>query len=46
MVMIGVWGRAALLVGLFFAFLNAKSVVDDPVPENFLPGAPRPATLS
>jgi hypothetical protein len=46
MVMIGVWGRAALLVGLFFAFLNARSVVDDPVPENFLPNAPRPATLS
>jgi hypothetical protein len=38
MVMIGVWGRAALLVGLFFAFLNAKSTVDDdPLPERFLP---------
>jgi hypothetical protein len=46
MVMIGVWGRAALLVGLFFAFLNAKSTVDDPMPENFLPGVARPATLS
>jgi uncharacterized membrane protein len=45
-VMIGVWGRAALLVGLFVAFLNAKSVVDDPVPDTFLPGAARPATLS
>jgi uncharacterized membrane protein len=45
-VMIGVWGRAALLVGLFVAFLNAKSVVDDPVPDTFLPGAPKPATLS
>jgi uncharacterized membrane protein len=45
-VMIGVWGRAALLVGLFVAFLNAKSVVDDPVPDTFLPGTARPATLS
>ncbi|TCO64731.1 glycosyltransferase family 87 protein [Actinocrispum wychmicini] len=44
MVMIGVWGRAALLVGLFFAFLNAKSTVDDPVPESFLPKGYRPAT--
>ena len=26
--MIGVWGRAALLVGLFVAFLNARSSVD------------------
>lgn len=36
-VMIGVWGRAALLVGLFIAFLAARSTVDDdvaePVPE-------------
>jgi uncharacterized membrane protein len=39
MVMIGVWGRAALLVGLFFSFLNAKSTVDDdPLPEKFLSG--------
>jgi hypothetical protein len=46
-VMIGVWGRAALLIGLFFAFLTAKSTVDDdPVPDVFLPGASRPATLS
>ncbi|WP_179951481.1 glycosyltransferase family 87 protein [Halopolyspora algeriensis] len=28
-VMIGVWGRAALLVGLFVAFLNARSTVDE-----------------
>ncbi|MFC7342641.1 glycosyltransferase 87 family protein [Saccharopolyspora griseoalba] len=28
--MIGVWGRAALLVGLFAAFLSARSVVDPP----------------
>ncbi|WP_083822237.1 glycosyltransferase family 87 protein [Saccharopolyspora spinosa] len=27
--MIGVWGRAALLVGLFVAFLAARSTVDD-----------------
>ncbi len=45
-VMIGVWGRAALLVGLFIAFLNARSTVDDPVPDDFLPGVPKPATLS
>jgi uncharacterized membrane protein len=45
-VMIGVWGRAALLVGLFVAFLTAKSTVDDPVPDTFLPRAPKPATLS
>lgn len=46
-VMIGVWGRAALLVGLFFAFLTARSTVDDePVPRDFLPGVPKPATLS
>ncbi|WP_396278921.1 glycosyltransferase family 87 protein [Kibdelosporangium aridum] len=44
-VMIGVWGRAALLVGLFIAFLNARSTVDDPVPDDFLPGVPKPATL-
>lgn len=28
-VMVGVWGRAALLVGLFYAFLVARSTVDD-----------------
>jgi len=28
-VMIGVWGRAALLVGLFYAFLTAESTMDD-----------------
>ncbi len=32
-VMVGVWGRAALLVGLFYAFLVAESTVDaDPLP--------------
>lgn len=31
-VMIGVWGRAALLAGLFFAFLAARSTVDDEEP--------------
>jgi uncharacterized membrane protein len=32
-VMVGVWGRAALLVGLFYAFLVARSTVDDdPLP--------------
>jgi uncharacterized membrane protein len=30
-VMIGVWGRAALLVGLFFAFLAARTTWDDDV---------------
>jgi uncharacterized membrane protein len=30
-VLIGVWGRAALLVGLFVAFLAARSTVDDAV---------------
>ncbi|HVK21007.1 MAG TPA: glycosyltransferase 87 family protein [Actinokineospora sp.] len=36
LVMIGVWGRAALLVGLFVAFLSARSTFDEdpaPVPE-------------
>jgi uncharacterized membrane protein len=33
-VMIGVWGRAALLAALFFAFLSARSTVDD---EQLLP---------
>jgi uncharacterized membrane protein len=32
-VMVGVWGRAALLAVLFFVFLNARSTVDDPEPE-------------
>ncbi|MGX7823803.1 glycosyltransferase family 87 protein [Actinokineospora sp. 24-640] len=36
-VMIGVWGRAALLVGLFFAFLSTPTTVDE---DEFLP-APR-----
>ncbi|MGH3762170.1 glycosyltransferase family 87 protein [Actinophytocola sp.] len=31
-VMVGVWGRAALLVGLFYAFLVARSTVDDDPP--------------
>jgi len=31
-VMIGVWGRAALLVGLFIAFLISRSTVDEPDP--------------
>jgi uncharacterized membrane protein len=35
-VMIGVWGRAALLAGLFFAFLSARSTVDD----EYLVGVP------
>ncbi|MFB9298150.1 glycosyltransferase family 87 protein [Kibdelosporangium philippinense] len=45
-VMIGVWGRAALLVGLFIAFLNARSTVEDPVPDDFLPGVPKTVTVS
>jgi hypothetical protein len=28
-VMIGVWGRAALLAGLFVAFLAARATIDD-----------------
>lgn len=38
-VMVGVWGRAALLVGLFIAFLVNRSTVDPPVSrrEEFLP---------
>ncbi|MBB5922736.1 putative membrane protein [Actinoalloteichus hoggarensis] len=36
--MIGVWGRAALLVALFFVFLAARSTVDHEVP----PRARRP----
>jgi uncharacterized membrane protein len=38
-VVIGVWGRAALLIGLFFAFLNARSSVSSselPSPDNRL----------
>jgi uncharacterized membrane protein len=45
-VMIGVWGRAALLIGMFFAFLSARSVVDDPVPDDFLPGVRRRAEIA
>ncbi|HEV7647179.1 MAG TPA: hypothetical protein VGP26_03370 [Actinophytocola sp.] len=34
-VMVGVWGRAALLVGLFYVFLFADSTVDeDPLPSD------------
>lgn len=32
-VMVGVWGRAALLIGLFFAFLAARSTVDEETTE-------------
>jgi len=32
-VMVGVWGRAALLIGLFFAFLTARSTVDEETAE-------------
>ncbi len=43
-VMVGVWGRAALLVGLFCAFLTARSTVDDdPVESDTAREAPRPA---
>jgi uncharacterized membrane protein len=46
-VMIGVWGRAALLVGLFCAFLTARSTVDDdPVEQETGREAPRPALTS
>nr|WP_233158292.1 glycosyltransferase 87 family protein [Actinokineospora bangkokensis] len=45
-VMIGVWGRAALLVGLFTAFLTHRSTVDEevtpPVPAAAAPPAPAP----
>ncbi|SES48389.1 glycosyltransferase family 87 protein [Actinokineospora terrae] len=34
-VMIGVWGRAALLVGMFVAFLSAKDTVD-PAPDRLV----------
>jgi uncharacterized membrane protein len=46
--MIGVWGQAALLVALFFAFGTARSVVDpvaDPDPEPPRPRSARPAPL-
>jgi uncharacterized membrane protein len=37
-VMVGVWGRAVLLVGLFYVFLTAKSTVDeDPLPASVDP---------
>lgn len=44
--MIGVWGRAALLVGLFVAFLAARSTVDNTGavgPGRVLPGRPAPS---
>lgn len=31
-VAVGVWGRAALLIGLFWTFLHSRSTVDHPVP--------------
>lgn len=40
-VVVGVWGRAALLVGLFFAFLAARSTMDDEEQES---GQPEPET--
>ncbi|MGH3880062.1 MAG: glycosyltransferase family 87 protein [Actinophytocola sp.] len=41
-VMVGVWGRAALLIGLFYAFLAADSTVDeDPLPDDIGPPADR-----
>lgn len=40
-VMVGVWGRAALLIGLFFAFLTARSTVDEELPDRI--EEPRPA---
>ncbi|WP_378242646.1 glycosyltransferase family 87 protein [Actinokineospora guangxiensis] len=39
-VMVGVWGRAGLLIGLFIAFLAARSTVDPPLmtrQDEFLP---------
>ncbi|HET9142149.1 MAG TPA: glycosyltransferase 87 family protein [Actinophytocola sp.] len=40
-VMIGVWGRAALLVGLFVAFLAARATTDDlPEPSGEAPAEP------
>jgi hypothetical protein len=43
-VMVGVWGRAFLLLGLFYAFLTTSSTVDDddpPRPDS--PPGERPA---
>ena len=46
-VMVGVWGRAALLVGLFFVFLFADSTVDeDPLPTNADPPPDRETALT
>jgi hypothetical protein len=41
-VMIGVWGRAALLAGLFAAFLAARSTVDDDEVDDPVPAPPQP----
>jgi hypothetical protein len=41
-VMVGVWGRAALLIGLFFAFLTARTTVDDEPVEPEPAEEPRP----
>jgi len=42
-VMVGVWGRAFLLVGLFYAFLTTSSTVDDDPPLPDSPPGERPA---
>lgn len=40
-VMIGVWGRAALLAALFCLFLTSQSTVDEPTSRSFLPATGR-----
>jgi uncharacterized membrane protein len=46
-VMVGVWGRAALLVGLFYVFLFADSTVDeDPLPSGVDPPPGRETALT
>jgi uncharacterized membrane protein len=42
-VMVGVWGRAFLLLGLFYAFLTTSSTVDDDPPRPDAPPGERPA---
>ncbi|MFL6143868.1 MAG: glycosyltransferase family 87 protein [Labedaea sp.] len=42
-VMVGVWGRAALLAALFFVFLTARSTVDEDLPRLPAAGARAPA---
>ncbi len=42
-VMVGVWGRAALLIGLFFAFLTARTTVDEETAEPEPADEPEPA---